>query len=455
MEGVPVTVTAGGYSLQLVVGLVVLAGVIAYLGDYLGWRLGRRRISILGLRPRRAARLVSVLAGILITAVTVGVSAALIPEVRIALFRVRNLRQETQQLQQRNRVLTEAIEAAQAELESARQQAETATKERAVAASQVEEARAVLGRANQQLQERQARLRAAEEKLRQTQAGYERAKEDLKRAEQRLAEAHGDVEQAREEVARARATVTTYEGELGRLNVDTQRLRSERDALLATIGQVSAVLRAIGEGEVIYVVGEEMARTVIEKGLSGEQIRTRLAELLRRAQETALQRGAAQGSDGAVLLPFVPGLPSPSFEPVLAALAAEIRRSGDETVVQVYAKVNAWRGGQVIADLRAFRNRLLLHAGEVIAERRVDPAAEPRALAEEAVRLLEQGRAKVRDLGLMPGPKGEFIEMPLERILEALLQVRQETATAVLALQASTDTWTGDRLQAEFKVRRG
>jgi len=448
-------VAISGYSLQLVLGLVILAAVIAYLGDYLGWRLGRRRISILGLRPRRAARLMSVLAGILITALTVAVSAAFIPEVKIALFRVRTLREETRQLQQRNRALTEAINKAQVDLESARNQAATASAQRTAALSQAEQARAVLARANTQLKERQARLRAAEEKLKQTQTGYERAKQDLRRAEERLAQARGDIEQAKEEVGRARATVTAYEAELGRLNVDTQRLRTEVDTLLATISQVSAVLRAIGEGEVIYTVGEELARTVVSKGLNREQIRVRLAELLRRAEEAALQRGADRGSDGAVLLPFVPGLPSPSFEPVLGALAAEIRRSGDETVVQVYAKVNAWRGGQVIVDLRAFRNRLLLRAGEVIAQRTLDPSAEPRALAEEAVRLLEDGRANVRDLGLMPGPKGEFIEMPLERILDALLRIKQESGSAVLALEAASDTWTGDRLQAELRVRPG
>jgi hypothetical protein len=455
-------VSGGGYSLQLVVGLVVLAAVIAYLGDYLGWRLGRRRISLLGLRPRQTARLITVVAGVLITGVTVAVTAALLPEVRAALFQVAYLRQQAATLESQNRTLAEAVKAAQADfqaaeaqLESARKETESAKAQRAEAVRSAEQARAVLARANRELKDRQARLRATEDKLRRTEAGYQQAKEDLKQAQQHLAQARGDVEGAKEEVKRAVATVSSYEEELARLRVDTQRYRDEVDRLLVTIRDVSAVLEAIGSGEVIYMVGEELARAVIAKGLSGEQIRAQLAPLLRQAEQAALERGAARAQGGEVLVPFVPGMQSPSFEPVLAALAAEIRRSGDETVAQVYAKANAWRGGQVIVDLRAFRNRLILRAGEVIAQRTLDPAASAQALAEGAVRLLEEARAKVRDLGLMPGPKGEFIEMPLERILAALLLVRQEKGPVLLSLEATGDTWTGDRLQAEFKVRAG
>ncbi|HLU82583.1 MAG TPA: DUF3084 domain-containing protein, partial [Trueperaceae bacterium] len=59
----------------LVVGLVALAGVIAFAGDRLGTYVGRRRLSLFGARPRRTGQIVGVMAGILIMLSTLVVLA--------------------------------------------------------------------------------------------------------------------------------------------------------------------------------------------------------------------------------------------------------------------------------------------------------------------------------------------------------------------------------------------
>jgi len=64
----------------LLLALLVLGGVLSTLGDRLGSRVGKARLSLLGLRPKRTAVVITVLTGSLICAFTrtlaVGQSAA-------------------------------------------------------------------------------------------------------------------------------------------------------------------------------------------------------------------------------------------------------------------------------------------------------------------------------------------------------------------------------------------
>lgn len=78
--------------------LVVVSGLIAYLGDRLGTLIGKRRLSILGMRPRVTALVVAISTGILITFLTLGVAAMLSDTVKIALLSVGELKEERERL---------------------------------------------------------------------------------------------------------------------------------------------------------------------------------------------------------------------------------------------------------------------------------------------------------------------------------------------------------------------
>ncbi|NLG94581.1 MAG: DUF3084 domain-containing protein, partial [Acetomicrobium flavidum] len=60
---------------ELVVSLVVISALVAYIGDILGMKLGKRRISLFGMRPKYTSRFITVVTGILITLVTLFVMA--------------------------------------------------------------------------------------------------------------------------------------------------------------------------------------------------------------------------------------------------------------------------------------------------------------------------------------------------------------------------------------------
>jgi uncharacterized protein (DUF3084 family) len=79
--------------------LIVLSGAIALVGNAVGRNIGRRRLSLLGLRPRYTAQVITILTGMLITVTTLLVVLALSQEARVALFRLNEVLRETQRLE--------------------------------------------------------------------------------------------------------------------------------------------------------------------------------------------------------------------------------------------------------------------------------------------------------------------------------------------------------------------
>jgi len=81
-----------------VAAIVALAGIIAFVGDRVGHQVGRRRMTLFGLRPKYTSTIFAVGFGMLIALVVVGIVAWFNEEARQALFSINTLRAEIKTL---------------------------------------------------------------------------------------------------------------------------------------------------------------------------------------------------------------------------------------------------------------------------------------------------------------------------------------------------------------------
>jgi len=82
------------FGVRLILLLLLIGGIIAIVGDYMGHIIGRRRLTIFGLRPRHTAFLITILTGILSVFITIVIILTVSQDARTALFGLENLRQE-------------------------------------------------------------------------------------------------------------------------------------------------------------------------------------------------------------------------------------------------------------------------------------------------------------------------------------------------------------------------
>ena len=97
----------------LILALLVLGGILSTLGDRLGSRVGKARLSLFNLRPRRTAVVITVLTGSLISALSLGLLLLVSRQLRVGLF-------ELDALQERLRESRKNLDAAETERQSAR-----------------------------------------------------------------------------------------------------------------------------------------------------------------------------------------------------------------------------------------------------------------------------------------------------------------------------------------------
>ena len=154
--------------ITLILVLALMGGLIAYLGDKLGSKIGKKRLRLFGLRPHDTSVVMTILSGILVAALTITVLTITSKEVRTALFGMKKMRAEIASLtatrDQANKELS-AQRAKIAELDQkiteATQTAEQARQQKAAAEAQMKDAQAQMQQAQADLGQLQARYSEA------------------------------------------------------------------------------------------------------------------------------------------------------------------------------------------------------------------------------------------------------------------------------------------------------
>jgi uncharacterized protein (DUF3084 family) len=287
---------------------VVMGGIIAYEGDVIGRKYGKRRVTMFGLRPRHTAILITSVTGVMISAITTGVLFLLVPPVRDvilegeqAIAMNNSLRAETRKLtRQRDDKQTAYVQAqtmlssaqndlramrekerqareqfqqvnsqlgrAQSDLAAARRDRDAARKERLAALAQEREAlrlNANLTRRNAALQEKNETLAAGNEALAKqsmTLAGQnaelEQTNESLKAANAQEQQKNEDYQQQNSEFAKQNEQLTRANSILmdinRRYNNDNKKLMEENQTLTATNKRLTQQLKDYADYPSLY-----------------------------------------------------------------------------------------------------------------------------------------------------------------------------------------------------------
>ena len=95
------------YGIFIILVLSVVGGCTAIIGDRIGTRVGKKRLSLFGLRPKHTSVIVTAVTGVAIAMISLLVMALVSANVRTALFHLddiqRNLKESKQELERVNK----------------------------------------------------------------------------------------------------------------------------------------------------------------------------------------------------------------------------------------------------------------------------------------------------------------------------------------------------------------
>jgi uncharacterized protein (DUF3084 family) len=212
--------------LILIAAILVLGGVIASVGDRIGTKVGKARLSLFNLRPRKTAVLVTLLTGSLISGSTLAILFGASEQLRTGVFRLEKI--------QKN------LRNARKELEQTRTQKSQVENELAQAKSEQATAQARLDSTNQSLQATLSKLSEAvknqsrtETQLKQTQGQLNQTQGQLNQTQSQLSQTQSQLSQTQSQLNQTKSQLDTVSQQVMALRTERQNLIVQRDQLQA------------------------------------------------------------------------------------------------------------------------------------------------------------------------------------------------------------------------------
>ncbi len=464
-------------SAYTIITLIILAatgGLIAWLGDIIGYRLGKRRSSLFGLRPRTTARVVGIAVGAALPLIGLAVAALGSSYVRDAAFRLQYLRDQEVRLTDQVRKLNVQTNQAQAAAEIARADADAAQDAAGILGKQA----IMLGEQIAQLEHERRDLQA---KARQASANLQKAEADLQQSEQQLNESKTQYQELKNVAIPAlEASVATAESSLAATQLQLERVRedvrqatnaarkaqeelagrerriAEKEAEIAEkqeqlddlqdqLQQVQAQFEAelaaweyAAYGPVLYESGHELVRDLIRSDQTLEQIRSSLVEDVVLASKVVASKVARasgvvveEGRSVRVYFAILPeAQPAAVGEDQIISGAASVIHGGQEDdyilSIQTIARVFAVRPEPEPAPvmLMVIPNSRVYAEAETIVSIQIDGGRPRDQVFGEVWAILSLLRREAQERGVLAHPEtGQYGDVPAEQLLAALDQL--------------------------------
>ena len=301
----------------LLLSLLILGGVLSTLGDRLGSRVGKARLSLFGLRPRQTAVVITVLTGSLISALSLGLMLLVSRQLRVGLFELNDLEAR--------------LRSSRSDLKGSRKAQRKARQQLAEARTDEIKARKILADAQARAGELRSTLQPLQEQTRRLEAERQRLSQDVRNRD-------AEIQRTDDELRAVRQRISSGEAELQQLEKN---------------------LIALRRGDVAISSGQPLA-TVTLKLDRPDQARQVIDQVLREANLQAFQKVLpGQVPDRQIIL-----VPRQDIE----RLEQAIRKPGT-WVVLLRSAANVLRGESVVYAFPDVRpNVAITMEGEVLAE---------------------------------------------------------------------------------------
>lgn len=487
--------------------IILVGGFLAYVADSLGRKLGKKRLSLLGLRPRYTATVLTVAAGIVIPFLTILTLFALSSDVREWLIRGQRAIQENKKLIRDNEALqtqisdnTKLLSAARGDLTKAQTDRDRLGKDNRTLEGKNRDL-------NKQIASAQQRVRAAQEQVRAKQAAVSRIEAQRREAQQAFARAQGELATAQAGLKGLRKSYDTLRNEFSDLNksrddlvrqLDTlqgqitaqqqevQRLTGERDRQKSLLEQATRDLeratkdlttireqkeradidlnrarQLIGpkvREPMIFKFDEEIVRLPFDRNLTPGEAKVVAQKVLGMARSTGVERGADSLSDVKVIR--FPGFDQPlslSSEEQLQAMVAIMASLPAEGVVILTAPRNTFRTEELELGVFIAPNPLVYRAGQMLAETRIDGRLSFDAIYGQLSRFISDAvfqRAILDRMIPRNGQEPSLGQVGAQQLIDVVTKIQQANGFTRVRALAKVDTRAADYLQLDFKVGR-
>ena len=385
------------FGLTLILVLAIMGGAIAFIGDKLGSKIGKKRLSIFGLRPYHTSVLMTVITGIMIAAATLGVLAITSKDVKTALFGMEKLKTELIALN--NDKLT----------------------------------------AQQELADKNKLIASLDNQIKETTASLEEMQRERDAINAQLVALQERYAQADTDLAAMKAEVETLEASREKLNAEIKELED-------ATANLRAGLIAIREGEVVFRAGEVLYSGILNAGLSEEENDKQMDTFLAAANQAILARMEVKTKDVQALW-----LPNTMVQEAKKVLAS----SRGTMYIRICAAGNIISGEMAVSRLEMVPNKIVYEEGQKIFTENITIASDGRNINSSLMYFLSEINKAAVAAGVMPDPlTGKVGNIDAASMIEVTGKMQELGGNVTLTAYAKQDINVAGPVLLRLEVRR-
>lgn len=379
--------------IRLIVIMAIVGALIAYIADKMGSKIGKKKLSVFGLRPKYTSILLTALSGSIIAVLTISVMAIASQSARTALFGMDKLQKEL-------RMLNSEKDFAAKALATAKEKVTAQNKQISILDAKILES-------TRENDEMEARLGQLNEKYRLAQS------------------------------------------EVDSLTSSKVQLTNEVEDLEKTTAALRKGIITMREGQVYFRAGEVLYAGVLHGGLTHEENIAQVNWLLQNSNEAALQRLGLQDKDEPVQAIWI------SKNIVNKAVAALDNSQGD-LLLRVRAVANIIVGELAVCNIEIINNKLIYPDGSLILSADYDLNKSDLSNEEVLMGFLTQINHNAVKAGVLPDPlTGKVGNMDAATMIDASNAIRRTDGIFTLRAYAKGNITAAGPVRVRLEVEKG
>ena len=393
------------FGIRLMFLLAVMGGIIAFIADKLGSKIGKKKLTVFGLRPHDTSVLLTVLSGVAISLLSVGILAISSESARTALFGMEKLQKDLLRLNTEKSTAEEEYNKAMASLK-----------------------------------EKNDAITALDEKMQKVNADKAVAEENLRNANNSLNEVRGQYQATQGALVSAKNEVQSLTEARDKLNEEIKDLQQETDALQRGL----AFMRG---GQMLYRSGEVVFAGVIHTGTE-EENRNQMSWLMEGANTAAMNRIGVDPSSKAEIV----WTQRDEFDRLLNLLG---KAKGNNVLIRVRSLANTVVGQPVLCGLEVIPNKLIFRDGTKIHQKDIN-INDKRVSADQAfLQFLQEVNEHSVKAGVMPDPMtGKVGNMNAVTMVDTVTKMQRMGGKIRIKAYADGNITTAGPVELKLKLEK-
>jgi uncharacterized protein (DUF3084 family) len=400
------------FGLIIIASMVIFGGLIAFLGDRVGMKVGKKRLSLFGLRPKYTSMIIAVCTGFFIAGLTLFILTLLSEYARTAIFRLQTIEHELKTSTSKVTQLTIEIIEKEKKYNQLHQN--------------------LLAAVTQQLK--------VEKQLKDTHAQYKIVSSKLVSTQENLS------------LAQNRLTSLTrinddLKGQITNLTVQETRLSQQIQNLEGWLQSLQDRNKNIADQPMIFYVGEILGAKIIDPGVAADQtFTTFVGPLLEEANEVALKRGAQIPGKTDYALRVAPK--------TVTQICTELAQLKDKAVLRVVVEKNSVAKEPLTVSLQCYPNKIIFKTDQVIISSIVINNTPETELRDRLLSLLIVANNKAIDNGIITDGQNLRNIISMAEIVKIISLIREKKPGQYeVRLVAANDTYRVNDFKVKFVVK--